>query len=82
MEAMLRQTAQEGRECLAVSAIDAASLRPLIERAGEILARNLIQEPETFTTRADEGGVAEGVSAAPDLEEEPEEVEQVARYPR
>ncbi len=53
LESILRQVSQEGRECLAVSAISAPSLRPLIERAGEILARNLMQEPEQPTALAD-----------------------------
>ncbi|MBA3242114.1 MAG: GTPase HflX [Acidobacteria bacterium] len=43
LEAVLRLTAQGGaRECLAVSALDPATLRPVIERAGELLARNLL----------------------------------------
>lgn len=46
LEAMLRQAAQGGtRECLAVSALKPQSLRPMLERAGEILARDLIKRP-------------------------------------
>ncbi len=46
LEAMLRQAAQGGtRECLAVSALKPQSLRPMLERAGEILARDLVQRP-------------------------------------
>ena len=45
LDAVLRQAAQDGaRECFAVSALSAASLRPVIERAGEILARDLAAE--------------------------------------
>jgi GTP-binding protein HflX len=45
LDAIMRQTSQNGaRECLAVSAVNPASLRPLIERAGEILARDLTLE--------------------------------------
>jgi GTP-binding protein HflX len=42
LEAMLRQASQNGtRECIAVSAIDPQSLRPMLEKAGAILARDL-----------------------------------------
>src|SRR5215207_6000159 len=45
LDAVLRQASQDGaRECFAVSALSAASLRPVIERAGEILARDLAAE--------------------------------------
>jgi GTPase len=45
LDALLRQACQIGaRECIAVSALDAATLRPLLERAGAILARNLMLE--------------------------------------
>jgi GTP-binding protein HflX len=44
LEAMMRQTSQDGaRECTAISALDPRSIRPLLERAGEILARDLVQ---------------------------------------
>ncbi len=43
LEAMMRQTSQDGaRECIAISALDPRSIRPLLERAGEILARDLV----------------------------------------
>ena len=43
MEAIMRQVQQDGaQECIAISAIEPRSLRPLLERAGAILARNLI----------------------------------------
>jgi GTP-binding protein HflX len=47
LDAVLRQASPDGaRECFAVSALSAASLRPVIERAGEILARDLAAEHE------------------------------------
>ncbi|MGB8507069.1 MAG: hypothetical protein WCD76_01570, partial [Pyrinomonadaceae bacterium] len=47
MEAILRHTtAVTGHESLAVSAFNAKTLRPMIERAGEILARNLMHEDD------------------------------------
>jgi GTP-binding protein HflX len=45
LEAMLRQaSAQDARECIAISAIDAASLRPMLEKAGAILAHDLTKQ--------------------------------------
>ncbi len=56
LESILRQTAQNGeREAIAVSAIDAASLHPMIEKAGEILARDLTHERE-YALAAQESG--------------------------
>lgn len=44
-ESLLRQACQNAeRDCVAISAYDAASLRPLLERAGEILARDLVPD--------------------------------------
>jgi GTP-binding protein HflX len=46
LAAMMRSASQAGaRECVAVSALEPQSLRPMLERAGEILARDLIQSP-------------------------------------
>ena len=46
LAAMMRTASQAGaRECVAVSALEPQSLRPMLERAGEILARDLIQSP-------------------------------------
>lgn len=43
LEAMSRQITQEGRrECIAISALNPRSLEPLLERAGAMVARNLI----------------------------------------
>ncbi|HYN84413.1 MAG TPA: GTPase HflX [Pyrinomonadaceae bacterium] len=45
LDAVLRQAAHDGaREAVAVSALKAPTLRPLIERAGEILARDLTHD--------------------------------------
>ncbi len=42
--AIMREASANGaRECLAISAMNPGSLRPLIERAGEILARELVE---------------------------------------
>lgn len=45
LHAALRQASEgESRECLAIAATDARTVRPLIERIGAILARDLIQQ--------------------------------------
>ena len=45
LEAILRQSSQNGaREVVAVSAVRPDTLRPMLERAGEILARDLTEE--------------------------------------
>jgi GTP-binding protein HflX len=45
LNAMLRLASEGGtRECLAVSATEAATLRPMLERASAILARNLMEK--------------------------------------
>jgi hypothetical protein len=44
VESLLRQACLAGaRECVAISAINPKSIRPLLERAGEILARDLTE---------------------------------------
>ncbi|HVG33422.1 MAG TPA: GTPase HflX [Pyrinomonadaceae bacterium] len=46
LEAMMRQASQNGaRECISISATNAQTLRPLLERAGALLARNLVEQP-------------------------------------
>jgi GTP-binding protein HflX len=46
LEAMMRQASQNGaRECISISATDSKTLRPLLERAGALLARNLMEQP-------------------------------------
>ncbi|HVF54921.1 MAG TPA: GTPase HflX [Pyrinomonadaceae bacterium] len=65
MEAILRQASQNNsRECLAVSAVKPASLRPMIERAGEILARNLLLEHEDAPASDDGERAAEAGTLA------------------
>ena len=57
MEAMMRQAALGGhRECVAVSALRPQTLRPMLEEAGVILARNLVEQPHYRTpeTETDE----------------------------
>ncbi|MBV9209125.1 MAG: hypothetical protein JOZ52_00775, partial [Acidobacteria bacterium] len=62
LEAMMRQAAQGGtRECLAVSAIKPQTLRPMLERAGEILARDLVKRHER--TEGAEVSAAEELAA-------------------
>jgi GTP-binding protein HflX len=77
LEAILRQACRDGaRECLTISARAPESLRPLLERAGAILARNLTLEgkPESdaAASRADES--AERFEADKDAEREAETV--------
>jgi GTP-binding protein HflX len=46
LEAMMRQAAQNGaRECISISATDSQTLRPMLERAGALLARDLVEQP-------------------------------------
>jgi GTP-binding protein HflX len=52
LDALLRQTGQNGaRECLAISALRGATLVPMIERVGEILARDLVTRHEDKSSR-------------------------------
>ncbi|MFN2513036.1 MAG: GTPase HflX [Pyrinomonadaceae bacterium] len=58
MQAVLRQVTQEGAgEAVAISATDARSIEPLLEKAGAVLARNL-----TSRTAGEEGREAEQLS--------------------
>jgi GTPase len=46
IESILRQASQsEGRDVAAISAIEPQTLRPMLERASAILARNLVDDP-------------------------------------
>ena len=48
LDANMRFASQNGaRECISISAIEPQSLRPMLERAGAILARNLVGEQRT-----------------------------------
>ncbi|HEX8853026.1 MAG TPA: hypothetical protein VF754_06040, partial [Pyrinomonadaceae bacterium] len=84
MEAILRQAAQDGRECLSVSALAPATLRPLIERAGEILARDLMDDaaPEAAASAAAVDAAADADdAAAPAVDEETQEEAERAAAP-
>ena len=55
LESVMRGTCQAGaRECVAVSAIRPETLRPMLEKAGAILARNLTERAGMDTSRAEE----------------------------
>jgi GTPase len=55
MESIIRQATLSGeRECVAISALKTESLRPLLERAGELLARNLVEHPRYTQEGAEE----------------------------
>ena len=55
MEAIIRQASLNGeREGVAISALKSESLRPLLERAGELLARNLVEQPHYAQNGTDE----------------------------
>ncbi|HYE66104.1 MAG TPA: GTPase HflX [Pyrinomonadaceae bacterium] len=52
LEALIRQAAQGGsRECIAVSALQPQSLRPMLERAGAMLARDLVEQQSSENRR-------------------------------
>ncbi|MBD0371636.1 MAG: GTPase HflX [Pyrinomonadaceae bacterium] len=60
MEAIIRQATLGGeRECVSVSALKTQSLRPLLERAGELLARNLVEQPSYVQAASEEEEKAE-----------------------
>ncbi|HWS56751.1 MAG TPA: GTPase HflX [Pyrinomonadaceae bacterium] len=83
VELLLRQAAHDGaRECVAVSAVKASTVRPLIERAGEILARDLTSEDGR--PRARRGGETDDAGGPDEADPKPrpardEEAETVAR---
>jgi len=85
LESILRQACQVGaRECLAVSALDPGSLRPLLERAGAILARNLTLEERPARAPAGAAATATrrgaGGAGEPEAETDDERAEEaVAR---
>ncbi|HJQ32614.1 MAG TPA: GTPase HflX [Pyrinomonadaceae bacterium] len=55
LDSLLRQACYVGqRECIAVSALKPETLRPLLERAGAILARDLTPEEHTRRRAADD----------------------------
>jgi GTP-binding protein HflX len=78
LDALLRQACQVGqRECIAVSALKPDSLRPLLERAGAILARDLAPDEkrprgasgdEAGDEAGGEGQATNGDAGAPKVE--------------
>jgi GTPase len=65
LDSLLRQACQaSGRECIAASALAPATLRPVLERAGAILARDL-----THDERRAAEGPAVGEEAATEVDE-------------
>ncbi|HEX8071152.1 MAG TPA: GTPase HflX [Pyrinomonadaceae bacterium] len=75
LAAMMRSAGCEAeRRCLAVSAFDARTLRPLLAEAGDILARDLTHDPrapcaaETSEEAGEETGDARAEHAAPTRE--------------
>src|SRR5438067_7662403 len=55
LDSLLRQAGCDGeRRCLAVSAIDSRTLRPMLAQAGEILARDLTHAKHEQTERTDD----------------------------
>ncbi|MBC7933352.1 MAG: hypothetical protein H7Z38_22545, partial [Rubrivivax sp.] len=55
LEFILRHACLDGaRECIAASALNPATLRPLLERAGAILARDLTHEDKRPKLRGED----------------------------
>ena len=72
LDALLRQACQAGqRECIAVSALKPDSLRPLLERAGAILARDLAHDERRPRGASEEDAHGE-VEATPGEDDAPE----------
>jgi GTP-binding protein HflX len=54
MEAIIRQASQNGaRECLKISALEPQTLRPMLERIGALLARDLVDQKSSAHKQAD-----------------------------
>src|ERR1044071_5273497 len=66
LDFLLRQCSVGGRECIAVSALKAATLRPLLERAGAILARDLTHDEGGRRTGAGNSHAFEDTEDSPD----------------
>lgn len=55
MESILRQASESGaRNCIGISATEPQTLRPMLERASAILARNLIEQPSNYSQTEEE----------------------------
>ena len=73
LDALMRQACQAGqRECIAVSALKPETLRPLLERAGSLIARDLA--PDEGRHRGAEPEAQDDEQPRPD---DPERAEQV-----
>ncbi|HEX8336911.1 MAG TPA: hypothetical protein VF621_09275, partial [Pyrinomonadaceae bacterium] len=67
LDALLRQAcAVGGRECIAVSALKPETLRPLLERAGAILARDLTHDEGGARAGAGDVHAGEETESSPD----------------
>jgi GTP-binding protein HflX len=54
MEAIIRQASQNGaRECLKISALEPQTMRPMLERIGALLARDLVDQKSSTQTQAE-----------------------------
>jgi len=54
MEAIIRQASQNGaRECLKISALEPQTMRPMLERIGALLARDLVDQKSSTHTQAE-----------------------------
>jgi GTP-binding protein HflX len=81
LDALLRQACQAGqRECIAVSALKPDSLRPLLEHAGAILARDLNPDERRAGGPGDDG--AQGEEQTTPLGAEAPDTETQAAKPR
>jgi GTP-binding protein HflX len=55
LQSVIRQATLSGeRECVTISALKPETLRPLLERAGELLARNLMEQPRYAQDKGEE----------------------------
>ncbi|HEX8293520.1 MAG TPA: hypothetical protein VF570_17290, partial [Pyrinomonadaceae bacterium] len=67
LDALLRQAcAVGGRECIAVSALKPETLRPLLERAGAILARDLTHDEGAARAGAGNADAGDDTESTPD----------------
>jgi GTP-binding protein HflX len=83
LEFILRQACLDGaRECIAVSALDPKTLRPLLERAGAILARDLTHEDMRSKTNSEDEGeaVIDSESERSQIESDAESAEEIVAH--
>jgi GTP-binding protein HflX len=83
LEATLRQTCEVGsRRCVAVSALDPRSLRPMLEAVGSLLARDLTTRPGARNGAASPNEESFEVSDETHAEADEEDLEIAARQAR